>query len=66
VTATPDLEATLALLDRNPITRSLVGDYAELVDENDPEGMVQVCTSDGTPRIIMSRADWDAARKDYK
>lgn len=39
------------------------GGYAELVDEANPQGPVQLCKRDGTVEVILPRADYDALRK---
>lgn len=45
-----------------PVIESRVDDYAELVDEADPTGPVQLCRQDGTIIAIMSRRAWDYFR----
>lgn len=38
------------------------GGTASLVDENDPDGSVQLCDKDGNPHMLMSRGDYEAIR----
>lgn len=42
------------------------GGYAELVDENDPDGMVRICQADGTLVMMLPREDWQKLRASVK
>ena len=60
---TKDPLAELAALIERQATIALgEGDYAELVNEDEPDGYVRVCRKDGTPVIFAPRALWDKLR----
>jgi hypothetical protein len=42
-----------------PLFRPEPGDYAELADENDEQGIVNLCRKDGTVIAQMPRQLWD-------
>lgn len=50
------------LLERQSLPKSEPGDFAEFVDENDPEQGVVLRRKNGAPALIMPLDVWDAAR----
>lgn len=54
-----DLEKLSALLDRSPVTDHREGDYAELLDESQLDGVVVIRRKNGTPISYMPRALWE-------
>lgn len=52
--ATNDARSTVSQLGRGQFEPK-PGDYAELVDESEPDGAVRICRQDGTPVAVMSR-----------
>ena len=60
---TSDLQEFQRLLDATPLVKSEPGDYAELVDENDEHGLVNVCRKGGHVFMQMPRDVWDDLQK---
>ena len=46
-----------------PAFEAQAGDYAQLVDEDDEQGMVGIYREDGTLVMVMPRETWDHMRK---
>lgn len=42
-----------------PICKPEEGDYAELVNENDEQGLVRVCSKNGSVVMVIPRDVWD-------
>ena len=40
--------------------RSMAGDYAELADESDPDGAVNICRADGRVAMVLARSVYDS------
>jgi hypothetical protein len=55
--------AQVAQVLSTPPFESKAGDYAELVDENDENGMVVIRRGDGAPVCWVPRDVWDASRE---
>ena len=51
-------------LEKHPIFKAEEGDYAELADENDEQGIVNLCRKDGTVLMQMPRDVWNELRGD--
>jgi hypothetical protein len=51
-------------IDRYKLDLRAPGDYAELVNENDPDGLVQICSASGVRKILMPRDVWEELRKE--
>lgn len=60
---TDDLLALKQTLDDIDPVSPEPGDYAELVDENDPNGIVQICRQNGQVMMLMSREVYEAMLK---
>ena len=54
----------LRRLIETPLYKAEKGDYAELVDENDEQGMVGIYRKSGTPVLFMPRDVWDRLREE--
>lgn len=57
-TCMTDFKLIRDVLDK-PLCRPEEGDYACLADENDEQGMVNLCRRDGTVIMQLPRALWD-------
>jgi len=53
-----DLNSIRRLID-TPICQPEEGDYAELVNENDEQGLVRVCSKNGSVVMVIPRDVWD-------
>jgi len=51
------------LIGQQPISRHEEGDYAALLDEDDPEGAVGIFNAAGRLKIAMHREVWDQLQK---
>ena len=62
---TEEIKKLFDLLESSPLPGGHEdGDYAELVDENDPDGPVRICNKVGREKIIMPRTLWDELRQE--
>lgn len=59
------LQELKLILDGAPFITPEKGDYAELVNEDDEEGLVQICRKNGSVLMVMPIEVWKELREKY-
>ncbi len=57
------LQELKSILDGTPFITPEEGDYSELVNEDDEEGLVQICRKNGAVLMVMPIEVWKELRE---